>query len=91
MHEPCNETEIFLCNIYLGYKNPLAWYENNGIRTCRLGSVAYDIRGHRLPGYAPLFINKAELALHQRLRANQLAEVVSGKRDSSGNLRRTKG
>jgi hypothetical protein len=87
-HEPCNEHEIFLCNIFLGSNNPLAWYQNNGIRTCRLGSVAFDIRGHRLPGYAPLFIDKTELPLHQRLRANQLEEVVNGTRDSSGNLKR---
>jgi hypothetical protein len=85
-HEPCGQDEIFLCNAFLNSANPLAWYQANGITTCRLGDAAFDIRGRSLPGYAPVFINKSELPLHQRLRAAQLAEVVSGTRNASGQL-----
>ena len=85
-HESCGENEIFLCNVFLKSDNPLAWYQANGIQTCRLGDEAFDIRGHHLPGYAPVFINKSELPLHQRLRTAQLAEVKSGKRNANGQL-----
>ena len=85
-HEPCGNDEIFLCNAWLSAANPLAWYEANNIKTCRLGNTAFDIRGRRLPGYAPVFINKSELPLHQRLREAQLEEVKSGTRNANGAL-----
>lgn len=59
-HEPCGANEIWLGNTDKGSAKIDA-LKAKGLRTVRLGSLAYDIEGAPLPPiYQPLFISRVE-------------------------------
>lgn len=64
--EPCGPQEIFLGNTRR--KNGSLDYLSPKLRTVRLGEIAYDIDGKRLPNeYAPIFIHRSEEATYDAI------------------------
>ncbi len=63
-HEECHKDERWLGNMRRNKERPYL----AGLKTLRLGNVAYDIHGKRLPEeYAPIFINKKEYWEYDRI------------------------
>lgn len=68
-HEQCGRDEVWLGNTDKEgdhYK----WLLSKGLKTLRLGKVAYDIYGKPLKdeeGYRPVFINRIEEQKHNDL------------------------
>lgn len=66
-HEPCGADELYLGNT-LRDKNNLEFLKQKGMRTIRLGDVAYDLDGKVLSAsYAPLFIKRSEEQLYDAI------------------------
>ena len=66
-HEACGAQEVFVGNTSEGVDR-LSWLKSRGVSTARLGHVALDIDGKPLPEtYRPIFINRAEIDLHDRV------------------------
>lgn len=63
-HEPCPPSDLFLGNQHSDtIPDHLA-----GLKTIRLGAVAYGIHGDRLPDeYRPLFIDRTEAGAYDRI------------------------
>lgn len=65
-HDGCDPHEIFVGNTRRD-GDMIQYLKSKGLRTIRLGMVAYDIDGNQLKdieGYAPVFINRSESDLH---------------------------
>lgn len=59
-HEPIATTEKFVGNTQEGDAR-IAWLHARGVTSARLGIVAYDIDGKKLPGWClPVIIARAD-------------------------------
>lgn len=68
-HEACGPHEIFVGNTRRD-NSSLGYLIAGGMKTARLGLIAYDIDGKVLAqseGYAPVFIHRAESDLHDEI------------------------
>lgn len=71
-HEKCGPQEVFLGNQERA--RGLGRYTEKGLRTIRLGDVAYDIEGKKLPDYyAPIFINRSEEGRYDAIMMAQMS------------------
>lgn len=68
-HEPCGKDEVWVGNTPTCGPH-YDWLRSMGLRTLRLGKVAFDIHGKPLSeseGYSPLFINRSEESRHNEV------------------------
>lgn len=68
-HEHCDKDEIWVGNTLSTGEN-IQWLKEKGMKTLRLGNIAYDVFGKPLSekeGYSPLFINRSEENFHNEL------------------------
>ena len=66
-HEKCRADEIFIGNTDKG-ADRLKFFADKGLKTIRLGDVAFDIYGKQLPSFfRPPFVNRSEIELHHAI------------------------
>jgi hypothetical protein len=68
-HEPCGKDEIWVGNT-ITHGPHLEWLRSKGLKTLRLGEVAFDVYGKPLEereGYSPLFIHRIEAERHNEI------------------------
>lgn len=66
-HEPCGANEIWVGNTDKGEAR-ISLLRDQGLRTIRLGSLAYDIDDKPLPPlYKPVFVARAEIEAYDRV------------------------
>lgn len=71
-HEKCGPHEVFVGNTQRDGGSMT--YLKPSIRSARLGDVAYDIEGKKLPrSYAPIFISRSDVSLYDILMSNRFS------------------
>lgn len=68
-HEPCGKDEIWVGNT-LTQSDHIEWLQSKGLRTPRLGKIAYDVYGKPMEpseGYSPVFIHRSEAEQHNAI------------------------
>lgn len=75
LHPEATAQEVFLGNVerLTGIPPYL-----RRLYSIRLGVVAYGLDGKKVPGYAPLIINRSELAECDRIQMARLAAIQKG-------------
>jgi hypothetical protein len=71
------ENEVFLGNVLAsdGIRPKLA-----GLNTLRLGAIAFDLDGNRLPDHRAMFIGRSEYDAYDRIRMAELSAIRGGRK-----------